>query len=64
MNLLTLGVHFIVLPGPAPGISPMMQSRAGTIDAEDAEVAVDAVDPVEDKLQCLVLLELRSRHPH
>jgi len=42
----------------------MIQSRAGTIDAEDAEVAVDAVDAVEDKLQCLVLLELRSRHPH
>jgi len=63
VSLLTLGVHFIVFP-VIPGISPIMQSSVGTIEAEDAEVAVDVHDPDEERLQCLVLLELRSRHPH
>ena len=58
------GVHFMVFPVPDPAISPMMQSTLLMILLLPMVVADEAVDPVEDKDQCLVLLEDKSKHPH
>ena len=54
----------MVFPVPDPAISPMMQSTLLMILLLPMVVADEAVDPVEDKDQCLVLLEDKSKHPH
>ena len=55
-------VHFIVFdPATEPTTGPIMHS---TLLLSLTGCAVEAVDPVDDKDQCLVLFAERSRHPH